>query len=94
MTEEIAATPGWVEVRLDEVFAPLPHEAKPILAAYARCLASGKAPGAPSDMLGAEFNGCRAALRRGLVGLDVPADVLRTLDGQLEALEAEIAEGS
>ena len=91
MTEQIAATPGWVNQRLDEVFAGLP-DAPGIVAArdaYSACLASRKAPAAPSDMLGAEFNGCRPALRRALEAEGVEG--LAALDGKLEALEAEIA---
>ncbi len=96
MTEEIAAAPSWVEQRLDEVFAALP--ANPGLDAarngYLTCLARNKAPAAPSDMLGAEFNGCRAVVRRQLAGLGLPDAAMAQLDRQLEALEAEMAEDS
>lgn len=96
MTEEIAATPGWVDERLDELFAPLP--ATPAVAAarsaYANCLGSRKAPAAPSDMLGAEFEACRPALHRALQQAGVDAELLAGLEGGLEALEAEIAADS
>ena len=94
MTEEIASTPGWVEQRLDEVFAALPPGAATARTAYGACLGRRKAPAAPSDMLGAEFDGCRAALRHALAGLQLDKDALAQLDRQLEALEAEIAEDS
>lgn len=93
MTEEIAATPGWVDEKLDELFAPLP--ASPALAAartaYARCLGARKAPAAPSDMLGAEFEACRPALHRALQGAGIDAGLIAALEGGLETLEAEIA---
>ena len=81
MTEEIAATPGWVDARLDAILA-----ASPARDAYADCLARAKQPGAPSDMLGAEFDRCRRALRHAVEQADWAA-----LEPQLEALEAEIA---
>ncbi len=96
MTEEIASAPGWVEKRLDDVFAGLPDH--PGLAAardgYLSCLGRKKAPAAPSDMLGTEFNGCRGALHRQLVELGLPDDAMAQLDWKLEALEAEMAEDS
>lgn len=94
MTEEIAATPSWVEQRLDDVFAGLPDGALAARTGYLACLGRQKAPAAPSDLLGAEFEGCRATLRRGLAGLHLPEATLAALDQKLEALEAEIAESS
>ena len=94
MTEEIASTPGWVEQRLDAAFAGLPESAGPAREAYGACLGRRKAPAAPSDMLGAEFNGCRTALHRALMELGLDSDMLAQLDRRLEALEAEIAEDS
>ena len=93
MTEEIASTPGWVDDRLDLVFAALPQTDHVIRAkqAYAVCLAARKQPGAPSDTMGSEFNACRAALRRDLQGASVS---FAALERDLEALEAEIAGGS
>ena len=96
MTEEIAATPGWVDERLDELFAKLPPEAK-IAAArerYSGCLAGEKAPAAPSDMLGEEFVSCRAALDAALQVAGVDAAARAQLDSALQALEAEIGEDS
>lgn len=93
MTEEIAATPGWLDERLDEVFAALPRT-QPVLearAAYADCLAARKAPAAPSDMLGDETEPCHQALLRALRQADVEAPGLHLA---LEAVEAELAEDS
>ncbi len=82
MTEEIPSTPGWVDSRLDIVPAKL-------RAAYAECLGRSKQPGAPSDLLGAEFEPCRAPLKAALSAEDWAA-----LLPKLEALEAEIAADS
>jgi hypothetical protein len=96
MTEEIASAPSWVEQRLDDVFATLPEN--PGLAAarngYLSCLARQKAPAAPSDLLGTEFDGCRTALHHQLAALGLPDAVMAQLDQQLETLEAEMAEDS
>ena len=91
MTEEIAATPGWAEERVDELFAPFPDTPgiRAARNAYLSCLAAQKSPAAPSDMLGAEFNGCRTTLRRALEAEGL--DGWDALDGKLEKLEAEIA---
>ena len=93
MTEEIAATPGWVDDKLDEVFAPLPHTdaVAAARAAYADCLARRKAPAAPSTVEGAEAEPCHQALLRALrhAGVDAPG-----LHLALEAMEAELAEDS
>lgn len=93
MTEDIAATPGWVDQRLDALFAGLPPLPGLDAArqAYATCLAARKSPAAPSDMLGAEYEPCRPALRRALLEAGAEADTLPGLDAELEALEAEIA---
>ena len=96
MTEEIVATPGWVDEKLDELFGPLSDT--PAIAAarttYAACLATRKAPATPSDMLGAEFEPCRPALHRALQQAGVTATALAELETSLEALEAEIAADS
>lgn len=93
MTEEIAATPGWVEERLDDAFAGLPatEAVRNARRAYAECLARGKAPAAPSDVLGAEAEPCHQALMRALrqAGVEAPG-----LHARLEAVEAELAEES
>ena len=92
MTEEIASTPGWVDERLDEVFAGLPDNpaVQDAKRAYANCLAGRKEPAAGSDALGAEFSPCRKALHRALQAADLGTD-LAALDPKLEALEAELA---
>ena len=96
MTEEIPATPGWTDSRLDEAFAALPssdavHQAR---AAYADCLARSKSRAAPSDMLGAEFEPCRAPLHRALQHAGVDPALLTALEAALEPIEAEIAADS
>ena len=95
MTEEIAATPGWVSQRLDAIFADLPASdgLTAARAAYAQCLAARKQPGAPSDMLGAEFAPCRISLDRALHVLGLAA-ATPGVDEQLSALEAELASES
>ena len=96
MTEEIAATPGWAEQRLDEAFRGLPGDAAVIAAKrdYLGCLARRKQPGAPSDTLGAEFSACRPALRKSLEEAGVSEGSLTRLNAELETLEAEIAADS
>ena len=91
MTDEIAATPGWVDTRLDEVFARLPAspDIRAARDAYADCLARQKAPAAISDELGAEFNGCRSRLMKRLRECAGDSD-LAAFGSELEALEAEI----
>ena len=96
MPENIPATPGWTDSRLDTVFASLPETPELIAARedYETCLAGRKAPSTPSDMLGAEFNGCREALRAALRRAGIEDLQLAALDSALEAVEAEIAIGS
>lgn len=96
MTEEIVSTPGWVDEKLDELFARLPAKPEVTAArtAYANCLATRKAPAAPSDLLGAEFEACRPALHRALQATGIDATALQQLESGLEALEAEIATDS
>ncbi len=93
MTEDTTAAPAWVEKRLDDIFATVPGG--PTLAAardaYLLCLASRKAPAAPSGLLGDEFTPCRQALHNHLKPLHLSPDVTSALDSQLEGLEAEFA---
>lgn len=91
MTEDLAATPGWLERRLDEVLADLPPGAalKQARADYLRCLVRHKAPSVPSDLLGEEFASCRRALHLALMPLHLPRAAAEELDRRLEALEAE-----
>ena len=96
MTEEIAGTPGWVDARLDQVFAALPggDAVAAARSAYGDCLAGQKDPVAPADDMGAEFNGCRGQLRVALETAGVSGQDWATLDQALEALEAEITADS
>lgn len=96
MTEEIAATPGWLDERLDELFAALPEDDRMGAARdqYARCLAGAKTPAAPSDLLGAECERCRSLLLAALAGLGIEQTALDRLGRDLEAIEAELAADS
>ena len=77
---------------MDAAFASLPDSAalRGAKAAYLSCLALRKAPAAPSDNLGQEFEPCRAALLRALhkAGLASPDPALTA---ELDAVEAEMA---
>jgi hypothetical protein len=90
VTEEIPATPGWVDERLDELFADLPEKTREARDTYAKCLAARKNPSEPSDLLGAEFEPCHAALLRALLAAGVQQQALAQLQPELEALEDEI----
>ncbi len=85
-TEEVPATPGWVESELDEIFAALPQ--RPAVTAarsrYAECLAA--------STRGAEaaHDRCRRDLLEALVQDGVRDGPGRELERRLEALEAEI----
>jgi len=96
VTEEIAATPGWVDERLDELFAKLPQGGAVAAAReqYLDCLAGDKAPATPSDMLGEEFVSCRARLNAALQAAGVDTAARAQLGSALQALEAEIGEDS
>jgi hypothetical protein len=88
--EERPATPGWVEERLDEIFAlhPIGAAGTRCRAAYLACLADCRGAidaDAGHDRCRAAFLAC---LRDGGVG---PAQI-RALEADLEALEAEISE--
>ena len=89
MTDETPVTPGWVEQRTDEIFATLPEETRPACDAYLICLSRQKAPSAPSDLLGAELQSCRTALKRALATAGIDDATLARVDADLEALEAE-----
>ena len=87
LPEETPATPGWVDDRIDALFAPLGASAASVREAYAVCLAGVR--GAPDTDAG--HDSCRA---RAIAGLgDTGAD-LEALDRALQALEAEISAGT
>ena len=96
MTEEIPAAPGWLDERLDEVFASLGGGDRFAAARdqYASCLAGTKAPAAPSDLLGAEGEPCRRRLLASLESMGVDQTVLDQLGKRLEEIEAELAADS
>jgi hypothetical protein len=96
MTEEIPATPGWLDERLDAAFGHLAGDDRVAAARdqYEDCLAMAKAPAAPSDLLGAECERCRSLLLASLAGLGLDDAALRQLGKRLEAVEAELAADS
>jgi uncharacterized protein YbjT (DUF2867 family) len=82
LTEETPATPGWVDRRVREIFAPL--NAEEAGNAYADCLA-----GIRGDVdTDAGHDRCRRAAIEALESSGVDTD---TLDRTLQALEAEIS---
>ena len=89
MGEEMAATPGWVSGELDGLLGALPPDADAARAAYADCLAA---------VVGDEPQVKRARCRQRFVerleelGLDEARRA--EIDSRLEALEAEIDEGT
>jgi hypothetical protein len=89
VTEETIGAPAWLEARLDTAFAEVgAGEAR---ARYAACLARLKSPAAPSDMLGAEFEPCRAQLRRDLLQAGLAEQAIAGVEDRLSAIEAELA---
>jgi hypothetical protein len=90
MAEERAATPGWVEERLDEILA-----AHPIGAAGARCRSGYLAclAGCRGAIDAEEgHDRCRAAFLGCLREHGLPHAMLAALAGDLEELEAEISD--
>ena len=92
MAEEGPATPGWVERRVDEIwvalYLPTTASVGACRNAYLACLAScegGRNQGRCQD-------NCRAACLTCLRRARVAPDTLATLEAELEALEAEIAD--
>jgi hypothetical protein len=84
LTEETPATPGWVDGRIDTVFAPLGAAAVPAREAYATCLA-GVRGSVDTD---AGHDRCRARALAALRDLDID---VAALDRALQALEAELS---
>ena len=87
LPEETPATPGWVDSRIDAVFAKFGPAAIPAREAYAACLAGIR--GAVDIDTG--HDRCRAEVLAALQ--DSGADVA-ALNRELEALEAEISNGT
>ncbi len=88
-TEDVPATPGWVEGSVEEILAVLPAE--PALAAlrnaYLDCLAGARGPGD----VDAAHDRCRARLIDALRDRQrVPARLLHGIEQALGAMEAEI----
>jgi hypothetical protein len=90
MSEDVPATPGWVEDRLDDLLTP--EAGLPDLpfcrGTYLDCLARCRLPADPE----AGRDRCRAAFLACLEGAGVEADRREALEHRLLALEAEIGE--
>ena len=87
LTEETPAAPGWVDRRVRELFAPLGEPGAAAGSAYADCLA-GVRGGVDVD---AGHDRCRRAALDALSGT---APDLDAFDRELQALEAEISNGT
>lgn len=87
--EEVPATPGWVEERLDEIFALYPKGAAGARCrtAYLACLADCR--GAIDAEAG--HDRCRKAFLFCLRESGLAPPLLVSLEAELEALEAEIS---
>ena len=84
LTEETPATPGWVDRRIREIFAPLGPELTAARDRYAECLAGGRGP----VEVDASHDRCRRTL---LASVNGRVTDLAALDRALQALEADIS---
>ena len=84
LTEETPATPGWVDGRLQEIFAPYGETTRAARDAYAECLAGVRG----AIDVDAGHDGCRRRLLGEVRELVPDAEAL---DRDLQALEAEIS---
>ncbi len=88
--EDEPSLPGWVDERLDEIFAGFPEDmpVEEVRQAYAECLAQAL------DSIDVPAAGatCRKLLLAQLEELQVEPEVIEALDEVLEALEEEMAE--
>ncbi len=87
LTEETPATPGWVDARIDAMFAPLGAGASAAREAYALCLAGVR--GAVDTDAG--HDRCR---RRAIESLRTYGADLDALDLAMQTLEEEIGAGT
>lgn len=89
MTEEIAATPGWVETELDEILAALPSaRIRPCRDAYLECLARCRRPVDAEE----GHDRCRARFLAALDEAGLDKERVAALEPRLKALESEISE--
>ncbi len=93
MAEEIPATSGWVEERLDEIWASCGIDGSSGVASarntYLGCLATC---GTGADDPERCQDLCREAFIGSLRGARIPVSQIAALESQLERLEAEITE--
>ncbi len=87
LTEETPSTPGWVDGRIREIFAPFGQIGVAAGNVYADCLA-GVRGGVDVD---AGHDRCRRSV---LMAIEGTAPDLDALDRELQALEAEISNGT
>lgn len=87
LTEETPSTPGWVDGRVDEVFAPFGPAAAAAREAYATCLGGVRGD---VDMDGGHDR-CRMAALTALREAGIDEAALDEFNRTLEALEAEIS---
>ena len=92
MSEDTPTLPGWVDARLDEVFAKFPAdlEIRPYRDEYADCLARCRPPADP----GAGRARCRGELISNLETLGLDRTVLEALNQVLEAVEDELGDNT
>ncbi len=92
MAEDTPTLPGWVDERLDEVFAKFPPDLgiRPFREEYADCLSRCRPPADPAAGRAA----CRGDLISSLETLGVDRAVLEALNQVLEAVEDELGEDS
>jgi len=98
MAEDNPALPGWVDERLDEIFAGFPPELdiKPHREAYADCLAQVIVRGQPAIEADAAGEAARATCREqfiiALESIGIDRQVLDALNQVLEVVEDDLAE--
>ncbi len=94
MAEDNPALPGWVDERLDEIFAGFPPELdiKPHREAYADCLAQAIGQGQPAIEADATRATCREQFIIALESIGIDRQVLDALNQVLEVVEDDLAE--
>ena len=90
MDDDGPTLPGWVDERLEEIFAAFPEDlpVAPAREAYAACLANA----IDEPDIAEAAMGCRRELIARLEEMGLVPEVVESLDAVLEALEEEIAE--
>ena len=91
-SEDVAATPGWVELRVDEILRANPSASlfSDCRDGYLECLARCKEPADPDE----GRDRCRAEFIACLAEAGVKDTVLAKLNEALEGLEQEISDST